>query len=97
MLYTPWAAELVKARRAEQRTNDPVSHCLPIGIIRLHTVSILKKTIQVPGLLAILIQDRTTSYRSQSVSFSRRSIDLSLRGTAALRAGLTPSNTAGTS
>src|ERR1700743_522571 len=29
--YQPWAADLVKARRTEQRVNDPLSHCLPIG------------------------------------------------------------------
>jgi hypothetical protein len=25
--YQPWAADLVKARRSEQRVNDPLSHC----------------------------------------------------------------------
>jgi hypothetical protein len=60
--YTPWAAELMKARRAEQRINDPVSHCLPIGIVRLHTAPILRKVIQVPGLLVIL-NEANASYR----------------------------------
>jgi hypothetical protein len=60
--YTPWAAELVKTRRAEQRINDPVTHCLPIGIVRLHTVPIYKKVIQVPGLLVIL-NEANASYR----------------------------------
>jgi len=60
--YTPWAAELVKTRRTEQRINDPVSHCLPIGIVRLHTAPIYKKVIQVPGLLVIL-NEANASYR----------------------------------
>ena len=28
--YQPWAAELVKARRTQQRVNDPMSRCSPI-------------------------------------------------------------------
>src|SRR5262249_26476451 len=35
--YQPWAAELVKTRRTEQRVHDPMSHCLPIGPVRLNT------------------------------------------------------------
>src|ERR1700732_3378872 len=27
--YQPWAADLVKTRRAELRLHDPLSHCLP--------------------------------------------------------------------
>jgi hypothetical protein len=29
--YQPWAADLVKTRRAEQRLHDPLSYCLPTG------------------------------------------------------------------
>lgn len=60
--YQTWAADLVSKRRAEQRINDPLSHCLPIGIIRLHTIPIYKKVVQVPGLL-VLINEYNTSYR----------------------------------
>jgi hypothetical protein len=52
--YQPWAEELVKKRATEQRINDPLSHCLPIGPIRLHTSPVPRKIIQTPGLVAIL-------------------------------------------
>ena len=32
-----WARDLVKARQSEQRVNDPMSHCIPVGPIRLQT------------------------------------------------------------
>src|ERR1700684_419724 len=35
--YQPWAAELVKGRREQNGKDDPGSHCLPIGFLRLHT------------------------------------------------------------
>jgi len=60
--YQPWAAELVKKRRPEERLNDPISHCLPNGMIRLHTYPLLKKVIQTPGLLVIL-NEVDASYR----------------------------------
>ena len=66
--------------------------------VPLQAQTIATTTTFVIALLhSLIIQDRTTSYRSQSASFSRRSTDLSLRGTAVLRAELTPSNTAGIS
>jgi len=33
--YQPWAADLVKKTRAANRPNDPMSRCLPPGIVRL--------------------------------------------------------------
>jgi hypothetical protein len=60
--YQPWAAELVKTRRAEQRINDPLSHCLPVGIVREHTFPTYKKIIQAPGLL-ITLSEHNASYR----------------------------------
>ena len=60
--YQPWAAELVKTRRAEQRTNDPLSRCLPVGIIRQHTSPLYKKIAQLPGLL-IILNEQNASYR----------------------------------
>lgn len=52
--YQPWAADLVKQRRTEQRVNDPMSHCLPIGPVRLHTFTTPSKIVQTPGILLIL-------------------------------------------
>ncbi|HXP87499.1 MAG TPA: hypothetical protein VN841_22395 [Bryobacteraceae bacterium] len=60
--YQPWAADLVKKRRAEERLHDPLSYCLPPGPVRLHTWSTPRKIIQTPGLLVIL-NELNASYR----------------------------------
>jgi hypothetical protein len=60
--YQPWAADLVKARRVEQRVNDPMSHCLPIGPIRLHTWPGPRQVVQTPGML-IIMNEFETNYR----------------------------------
>ena len=60
--YQPWAAALVNQRRTEQRVNDPMSHCRPVGPVRLHTWNGLKKFIQAPGLL-IIMNELDVSYR----------------------------------
>jgi hypothetical protein len=60
--YQPWAADLVKVRQTEQRVNDPMSRCAPIGPIRLHTWNGPRKVAQTPGLL-ILMNELDTSYR----------------------------------
>jgi hypothetical protein len=54
--YRPWSAALVKTRTPESRVNDPLSHCLPLGPVRLHTFVGFKKITQSPGLLAILYE-----------------------------------------
>jgi hypothetical protein len=58
--YQPWAAALAKKRTEELRKEDPTSFCLPIGVVRLHTMALLKKMIQVPGLLVILNEHNAT-------------------------------------
>jgi hypothetical protein len=60
--YQPWAADLVKTRRAELRLHDPLSYCLPTGPVRLHTWSTPRKVLQMPGLLVIL-NELNASYR----------------------------------
>jgi hypothetical protein len=60
--YQPWAADLVKARRAANGKDDPTTHCLPGGIAKLHTSSLLRKIVQVPGLV-IFLTERNASYR----------------------------------
>ena len=32
----PWAADLVKARRAENQKDNPDAHCLPMGLMQFH-------------------------------------------------------------
>ncbi len=60
--YQPWAADLVKARRSEQRVNDPMSRCVPIGPVRLHTWNGPRKFLQSHGLL-IIMNELDTTYR----------------------------------
>jgi len=60
--YQPWAAEVVKTTRANNRPNDPMTHCLPPGIVRLHVFPLFRKMVQVPGLLVIL-NEQNASYR----------------------------------
>jgi len=60
--YQTWAADLVKARRTEQRVNDPISNCVPMGLVRSHTWNGPRKVAQTPGLL-ILMSEYGTSYR----------------------------------
>jgi hypothetical protein len=60
--YQPWAAKLVGERRAANAKDDPQSHCLPRGALRIHTDGLLKKIIQTPDLLVILTE-RNAGYR----------------------------------
>jgi hypothetical protein len=60
--YQPWAAELVRERRAANAKDDPQSHCLPRGALRIHTDGLLKKMVQTPDLLVILTE-RNAGYR----------------------------------
>src|SRR5437879_1100475 len=53
--YRPGVAELAKARSAPPKTSEPITRCLPIGIVERHTwIGGLKKIVQIPGLLLIL-------------------------------------------
>ena len=60
--YQPWAAELVKSRRADNSKDDPQTRCLPRGALRMLTDGLLKKIVQVPGLMTIL-SERNATYR----------------------------------
>jgi len=60
--FTPWAAELRKTRIAQFRVDDPLTSCLPAGVVGTHTDLLYKKWIQVPGLIAIL-SERNADYR----------------------------------
>jgi hypothetical protein len=58
----PWAADLLKARRAENGKDDPDSHCLPLGPIKMHLHPFPRRIMQAPGMLVILFE-RDTAYR----------------------------------
>jgi hypothetical protein len=60
--FQPWAAELVKARRADENKDDPDGHCQPLGLVKMHLHPYPRKMVQVPGLLLILFE-RDTNYR----------------------------------
>jgi hypothetical protein len=52
----PWAADLVKARRAENSKDNPDAHCLPLGLMQLHMHPQPRKIIQSPGLIVMLYE-----------------------------------------
>ena len=52
----PWAADLVKARRAENSKDNPDAHCLPMGIMQFNTHGQPRKIVQTPGLIVIIYE-----------------------------------------
>jgi len=54
--FQPWAAELRKKRAAENNKDNPDAHCLPLGLMQLHTHPQPRKIIQTPGLIVILYE-----------------------------------------
>jgi hypothetical protein len=53
---TPYGAELLKTRQAGNSKDNPEAHCLPMGIIQLHTQGAPRKFIQTPRELVILYE-----------------------------------------
>ena len=60
--FQPWAADLVKRRRADENKDDPDGWCQPLGAIKMHLHPYPRKIVQVPGLVLILFE-RDTAYR----------------------------------
>ncbi len=60
--YQLWAADLRTERMKANGKDDPGSHCLPGGVVKSHTTPLLRKIIQVPGLVVIL-KEANASYR----------------------------------
>lgn len=52
--YQPWAAATVAAQRADGRANDPLSHCLPIGPVRAHTITFYREVVQLADQVLLL-------------------------------------------
>ena len=52
----PAAAELLKKRKAENSKDNPDAHCLPLGLMQLHTHPQPRKIIQTPGVIVILYE-----------------------------------------
>ena len=53
---TPYGDELLKNRLAANSKDNPEAHCLPMGIIQLHTQGAPRKFIQTPLELVILYE-----------------------------------------
>jgi hypothetical protein len=53
---TPWAAELKKQRMATFSRDNPDAHCLPLGIMQLHTHSQPRKVIHTKDEMVILYE-----------------------------------------
>ncbi|HUI81575.1 MAG TPA: hypothetical protein VLY24_26805 [Bryobacteraceae bacterium] len=54
--FQPWAAELRKKRASENNKDNPDAHCLPLGLMQLHTHPQPRKIIQTPKLIVILYE-----------------------------------------
>jgi hypothetical protein len=54
--FQPWAAELRKKRVAENNKDNPDAHCLPLGLMQLHTHPEPRKIIETSGLIVILYE-----------------------------------------
>lgn len=54
--FQPWAAELRRQRAAANNKDNPDAHCLPLGLMQLHTHPEPRKIIQAPGVIVILYE-----------------------------------------
>ena len=54
--FTPWGAELHRQRVASNSKDNPDAHCLPLGLMQLHTHSQPRKMIQTPSETVILYE-----------------------------------------
>jgi hypothetical protein len=54
--FTPWAVALRKERKENNNKDNPDAHCLPLGLMQLHTHPQPRKIIQMPGLIVILYE-----------------------------------------
>jgi hypothetical protein len=53
---TPWAAEIVKTRMADNSKDNPDAHCLPMGIMQFHNHPEPRKIIQTPRVTIIIYE-----------------------------------------
>src|SRR5438552_3278087 len=54
--FQPWAAELHRQRVATNSKDNPDAHCLPLGVMQLHTHGQPRKMVQTPGLIVIIYE-----------------------------------------
>jgi hypothetical protein len=53
--YSPWGADLLKARHANEDKDDPDGYCQPLGMVRMQMEG-PRKIVQLPGLVLILFE-----------------------------------------
>jgi hypothetical protein len=54
--FQPWAAELHQQRVASNSKDNPDAHCLPLGLMQLHTHGQPRKMIQSQGVIVMLYE-----------------------------------------
>ena len=52
----PWAAALRQQRTAENSKDNPDAHCLPLGLMQLHTHPDPRRIVQTPSLIVVLYE-----------------------------------------
>jgi hypothetical protein len=52
----PWAAELLKSRRATNSKDNPDAHCLPMGLMQFHNHGQPRKIVQTSTLLMMVYE-----------------------------------------
>lgn len=57
--FTPWARDVLAKRMAEKSKDNPDAHCLPIGIMQLHTHPDPRRIVQTPRLIVMLYEANT--------------------------------------
>jgi hypothetical protein len=54
--FQPWAADLHRQRVAQNSKDNPDAHCLPLGLMQLHTHGQPRKMIQTSNVIVILYE-----------------------------------------
>jgi hypothetical protein len=54
--FTPWAADLLKKRRADNQKDNPDALCLPMGLMQFHTHGQPRKIVQTPELMIMIFE-----------------------------------------
>jgi hypothetical protein len=57
--FTPWARDVLAKRMADNSKDNPDAHCLPIGIMQLHTHGDPRRIVQTPRLIVMLYEANT--------------------------------------
>jgi len=69
--FQPWAAALRQQRMADQSKDNPDAHCLPLGLMQLHTHVDPRRIVQTPSLVVILYE---ANYGLRQILMDGRSV-----------------------